>query len=199
MRICKWPIPWYIELGMATPTKTILSIMISSLTSKFSEIVAMIPMVKLDSALLKTMFIQIIQQLVPMGIDPVCCIVDGHSFNRKFYQQELRGASVRDSIANSFVLDSSKVIHLPFNPTHILQCIYNNLGNRKRFKYPDLNGRKVEAIFEHIVRLYKSEVGKPIKYAYKLTDKVITPTGIEKTSVKLPDALFHRSTIEGLW
>ena len=29
------------------------------------------------------------------------------------------------------------------------------------------------ANFEHIVRLYKSEMGKPIKFAYKLTVKII--------------------------
>ena len=70
--------------------------------------------------------------------------------------------------------------------------------NRKLFKCPDFNDKKVKATFEHVVRLYKSEIGKPIRYAYKLTDKVMTPNGIEKTSVKLADALFHISTIEGL-
>ena len=55
-----------------------------------------------------------------------------------------------------------------------MKCIYNNLENRKLFKCPDFAGKKVEANFEHIV--YKAEVG----------------------SVKLADALFHRSNIEGL-
>ena len=43
-----------IELGTENPTKTLLSIMICSLTSTFSEIVAMIPVAKLDSALIRT-------------------------------------------------------------------------------------------------------------------------------------------------
>ena len=80
-----------IELGTDNPTKTLLSIMASTVTSKFSEIVEMIPVVKLDSALLKTMFFPIVQQLTPMDIDPVCCIVDGHSSYRKFYQHEGNG------------------------------------------------------------------------------------------------------------
>ena len=41
-----------IELGSDKPTKTILSIMINSLTSKFSEIVAMVPLVTLDSVII---------------------------------------------------------------------------------------------------------------------------------------------------
>ena len=184
-----------IELGTDNPHKN-TSIMLSSVTSKFLEIVEMIPVVKLDSALLKTMFFQIVQQLTPMDIDPVCSIVGGHSSNRKFYQHELCEGSLRDYIVNP--VDSSKVIRLSFDPTHIMKCIYNNFVNRKLFKCPDFNDKKVEANFEHVVRLYKSEIGKPIKYAYKLTDKVMTPNGIEKTSVKLADALFHRSTIEGI-
>ena len=125
-----------------------------------------------------------------MDIDPVCCKVDGHSSSRKFYQHELCEGSLREDIVNP--VDSSKVIHLSFDPTQIMKCIYNNFVNRI------LMTRKFEANFEHVVRLYKSEIGKPIKYAYKLTDKVMTPNGIEKTSVKLADALFHRSTIEGI-
>ena len=42
------------------------------------------------------------------------------------------------------------------------------------------------------------EFGKSPKFSYKLADKVLSPNGIEKTSVKLTDALFHPSTINGL-
>ena len=178
-----------------TLTKTLLSIMISGVTSNYSEIVEMIPVVKLDSALLKTMFFQIVQQLTPMYIDPVCCIVGGHSSNRKFYQHELCEGSLREYIVN--LVDSSKVIHLSFDPTHFIKCILTILLT-ENFSRADFNDKKVEANFEHVVRFYKSEIGKPIKYAYKLANKVMTPNGIEKTSVKLADALFHRSTIEGL-
>ena len=51
-----------------------------------------------------------------MDIDPVCCLVDGHSSNRKFYQHELCEGSLREYIVN--LVDSSKVIHLSFDPTH---------------------------------------------------------------------------------
>ena len=64
-------------------------------------------------------------------------------------------------------------------------------------KFPDFAGEHIETNFDHIVSLYKIEFGKSPKFAYKLTDKVLSPNGIEKTSVKLADALFHPSTING--
>ena len=51
---------------------------------------------------------------------------------------------------------------------------------------------------KHIEELYNLELGKPVKYAYKLTDKVLHPMPIEKTKVALADALFHESTINAL-
>lgn len=52
--------------------------------------------------------------------------------------------------------------------------------------------------FKHIERLYTLEIGKPVKMAHKLMDKVLHPLSIEKTNVKLADAAFHESTINAL-
>ena len=52
--------------------------------------------------------------------------------------------------------------------------------------------------FLHIEQLYNLELGKPVKMAYKLSDKVLHPTNIEKTNVLLADSLFHESTIAAL-
>ena len=42
------------------------------------------------------------------------------------------------------------------------------------------------------------EIGNPVKIAHKLNDKVLNPRSLEKTNVRLADALFHESTINGL-
>ena len=41
-------------------------------------------------------------------------------------------------------------------------------------------------------------MGKPVKMAHKLNDKVLNPSSLEKTSVKLADNIFHESTINAL-
>ena len=42
------------------------------------------------------------------------------------------------------------------------------------------------------------ELGKPIKMAYRLSDRVLNPASIERTNVSLADACFHQSTINAL-
>ena len=61
-------------------------------------------------------------------------------------------------------------------------------------KSPDFAGEHIEANFDHNVSLDKMEFGKSPKFAYKLTDKILSPNGIEKTFVKLADTIFQQST-----
>ena len=46
--------------------------------------------------------------------------------------------------------------------------------------------------------MYEMELEKPLRKAYRLSDKVLSPSNIEKTNVFLADSLFHESTINGL-
>ena len=144
---------------------------------------------------MEKLFTLVVHQLVEIDIDPVCCLVDGHPTNRKCYR-ELCGGNLEVSIINP--ANISSFIHLLVDPTHILKCVYNNFFTRRLSKFSDFAGEHIEANFDHIVSLYKREFGKSPKFAYKLTDKVLYPNGIEKTSVKLTDALFRSSTINGL-
>ena len=57
----------------------------------------------------------------------------------------------------------------------------------------------ITANFSHIRELYNLELGKPIKMAFKLTDKVLRPSSLEKTNVKLADSCFHESTINAAY
>ncbi len=52
--------------------------------------------------------------------------------------------------------------------------------------------------FAHIHQLYEIEKTSPEKMAYKLNEKVLNPQVMEKTNVKLADAVFHESTINAL-
>ena len=89
-------------------------------------------------------------------------------------------------------------IYLPFDSVHVFKCTYNNLGNKKWFNCPDFDGEKVEPDIGHIEQLYDHELGRPLKYAHKLTDKVLHPQPIEKTKVDLADRFYHESTIDAL-
>ena len=53
----------------------------------------------------------------------------------------------------------SSFIHLFFDPTHILKCVYNNLFTRELLKFPDFAGELIEANFDQIASLNKMEFG----------------------------------------
>ena len=46
--------------------------------------------------------------------------------------------------------------------------------------------------------LYQLELGKPLKLAHKLTERVLAPKSIEKCNVMLAERFFHESTIAAL-
>ena len=66
--------------------------------------------------------------------------------------------------------------------------------------FPKFNERNIflEARVTDIKMFYEMELGKPLLIAYKLSDKVLAPSNIEKTNVILADSLFHVATINGL-
>ena len=66
-------------------------------------------------------------------------------------------------------------------------------------KCPSIDGSKIlSPNFLHLKKLHEIEKGKGTKIAYKITEKVLHPQSIEKTSVKLADSAFHERTINAL-
>ena len=47
----------------------------------------MVKLNKLDSSIVKKLFTLVVHRLVEIDINPVCCLVDGHPTNRKFYRE----------------------------------------------------------------------------------------------------------------
>ena len=88
----------YTSNACNNPTKTLLSVMISSLTSEFSDIAAMVLLATLDSSMMRKPFTLVVHQLVEIEIDPFCYLVDGHPTNQKFYIHELCAGNLQVSI-----------------------------------------------------------------------------------------------------
>lgn len=105
--------------------------MLKSVAGKNSDIVAMVPLTSISSAVIKEWWYKVVEATTPMGFDIVATIVDAHSSNRRFYTEELCGGSLRTSICHP--LDVSRKIFLLFDSVHAFKNIYNNLINRKEF------------------------------------------------------------------
>ena len=178
------------------PTKTLLCFMLKGVASKYSDIVAMIPLTSISSAIIKTWWDNVVKTATTIGFDIVATIVDGHSANRRFYVEELCKGKLQPFVTNPH--DDHGRIYLLFDSVHIFKNLYNNLLNKKEFKCPPFGGEELSAAVQHVHDLFKSELGRSVRYAHKLTDKVLNPKPIEKTNVDLAWRFFHESTIQGL-
>jgi hypothetical protein len=178
------------------PTKTLLCIMLKSIAGSYSDVVAMIPLTTINSGVIKEWWQKVIQEVTPMGFDIVATIVDAHSSNRRFYTEELCGGLLQTFIPHP--MDNNSKIFLLFDSVHVFKNLYNNLINRKVFKCPPFAGEPVSANAQHTRDLYELEMGRSVKYAHKLTERVLNPKSIEKTNVDLACRFFHESTVHGL-
>lgn len=179
-------------------TKTLLCFMVKGVASTYCDIVAMIPVTTINSSFIKSWFLQVVKAVTSVGFDVVATIVDAHASNRRFYKDELCNGNLTPSIDNPF--DSSKKIFLLFDSVHIFKNMYNNLLNKEIFVCPTFQdgGEEISAEMKHVKELYEAEMGQGIKYAHKLTDKVLNPQPIERTNVDLAFRFFHESTMNGL-
>ena len=187
-------------------TKTLLGVMIKSVASKFAEVIALSPMVNLKSSDLEEITKLVIPTLHECGLQVVASSVDNYTANRKFYMTYLCSGTLNSSIplstffpAHSVLPDPDPEVYLLFDSVHNFKNVYNNFINKGLFECPDFDGVKIgNPSFAHIVKLYELELQKPVKMAYKLTEKVLHPSSIERTNVKLFDSMFHESTINAL-
>ena len=180
-----------------TVTKTLLGFMIKSVGGKFMDMVCLFPVDQLDSEILHSMWKNVLKEVTEIGFDVVSNTLDGHSINQKFYTKFLGEGELQLSIPHPYKNDGSRIFLL-YDYVHIFKCIYNNFVNKRRLLCPKYDGLIVAPDMNHIESLRKIELGRPLKYAHKLTDKVLHPMPIQKTNVQLADSLFHESTIEGL-
>ncbi len=177
--------------------KTVLCFMVKSIGGSYSDVVALFPVRNLDAKRINQEYLVVMKELTAIGFKVTAISVDNASPNRKFYVEELCSGNLKTKVTHPNLPEQD--VYLLFDAVHNFKNVYNNFQTRKEFIYPALveSGDK-KASFLHLEQLYNLELGKPIKMAYKLSDKVLHPTNIEKTNVLLADSLFHESTIAGL-
>jgi hypothetical protein len=176
-------------------SKTLLCFMLKSVGGNYRDMVVMQPIAKVDASVIETHFLAVLEAVTEIGFEVVCVSTDGHSANRKFYEQLSRGK------IKPFILHPSapeKKIFLLFDPVHLFKNFYTNFLNKTHFSAPPFKGTAISGNFNHVVQLYYKELGKPIKAAHKLIQKVLTPRPIERCNVMLAERLFHESTIAAL-
>ena len=178
--------------------QTALCFMITSLSSKYRDIVGIFPVKGLKAHTLFQCYESVMTLVHKVGFEVVALLVDNAAANRKFYEHYLCNDEWKTHITNKW---NGKNLYLLFDTTHNVKNFYNNFQSRKILScpsFPPYLPEPTTANFSDIENLYNHEMHKPLKMAFKLNESVIRPHAIEKTSVKLASAVFDESTIAAL-
>ena len=179
-------------------TKTMLCLMIKSIAGKYRDIISMVPIVNINAEKLYEIWKSTVSAMTKVGFDIAVTMTDGHSSNMKLFNTKILGKDL-DKVFVENPDSPGSNIYLMYDPVHLFKNFYNNWTKKINFDCPteDLKGT-LEPNFLYLQQLYDIEKTISPKMAHKLSEKVLRPQSIEKTSVKLADSAFHESTIAGL-
>ncbi|QQP40737.1 Putative LOC101234274, partial [Caligus rogercresseyi] len=91
------------------PTKTVLCFMIKSVLGRYNDVVAMVPLSKIDSKIMEQWFFKVLKLVTEVGFRAVAILTDGHSVNNKFFRDELGNGSIPLYIENPFSIIKEKM------------------------------------------------------------------------------------------
>ena len=184
-------------IGNGVPS-TVLCFMIKSLASKYRDVVSMYPMCSLTSVKLRDCFNETLRMVSSSGFHVVAVSLDNLAANSLFYKQLCGGTDLLEQISNPV---THEPLFLMFDNVHNFKNLYNNFLKRRNFKCPKYKSileNECSPSFDHIKDLYNHESGFQLRKAFKLSAKSIEPKNLEKTSVKLANAVFCESTRDAL-
>jgi hypothetical protein len=180
------------------PSNTLLCFMIKSLRGKYQDMVALYPVLSLNSKYLKDSFLEVLEGVSAVGLHVMAVSVDNASSNRSFFVNELCGGELKTSIQHPKNPDDR--LYLLFDACHNVKNVYNNFLKREKFVYPNFPScdSYQSAEFRHIIDLHSLEHGHGLKLAHKLTPTVLNPTSLQRTNMKLCLSVFSDSTATAL-
>lgn len=176
---------------------SVLCFMMKSVNSPYSDVISLIPVCGINVDLVAVNFHSILSLLVSCGFDVISLVCDNHPVNRSFFNTLANG---NPHVPIDHPGKPGSPLHLLIDPTHTFKNIYNNFQKASYFKYHD--GEHNDIIrtpkFSHIRQIFEMEGKMALRMAHKLTKIVISPTSVQRASVKLTMAVFHDSTVSAL-
>ena len=172
-----------VQYSNGAKSPRLLCLMIKSICGKYRDIISMTPITNINATILYTIWQSNIKVLTEVGFNVAATITDGHESNVKFYAK-LIGTNPKHYYVNNLYFPGRKIFLL-FNPVHLFKNFYNNFMNYSIFRYPTYDQSEpseeiFEAKFSHVKDIFHIELGKSIKMAHKLNDKMLNPSVLEK-------------------
>ena len=111
-----------------TPTRTLLSFLVTSLCGHYEDLVCFVPTITLNSAALHQHFRKVVTALLDVGFFVVLVLLDGHKTNIKFFT-ELGEGSLEISIQNPLYTELK--MFTMFDPVHLYKNFYHNFERNR--------------------------------------------------------------------
>ena len=182
--------------------------MISSIKSKFKDVVHIIPAKCMKAEFLHDILKKAIVGLEKIGFHVICIVTDNNAINGK--AMSLFASPPTLSIVYPNPAERKRPLFYLYDAVHLLKCIRNNWINQKdaqktmRFPEFSLDGKYYEnpeiayAPFSTLKNLYTLEADNLLKHSYKLTFKAISPSNLERQNVKYVLQIFNDYVIQSL-
>ncbi|KAF0310523.1 WD repeat-containing protein 60 [Amphibalanus amphitrite] len=178
-------------------TSTIFCTFISSVAGSYEDIISMSPVTSITTSDIRNIFFTVLKTLTEIGFTVVSCTTDGHRTNQGFHNSLGEDGRHPEFIINPYSPDAR--VYTMFDTVHLYKNFFFNLLNKKTLicQLPTTE-TVVKAEYNHLQQLYRMEMGQDIKMAYRLTDRVIHPTTVERVNVQLAVAATHETTVAAL-
>ena len=185
------------------PAKTVLAFQVTSLFTKWSEIVRLLPCCNAKSSDLLPIVRQVIIDIEKCDLKVIVICTDYYQLNVSLFKSLAGSTSLQLTCPNPS--DPTRSIFLIFDPVHIVKCIRNNWINQKdtitTFTFPSIDHyfsgtfpyHLSNASFKDLRNIYKSEQYSNAKIAHRLTSKVVWPSVLERQSVPLALAVWDQT------
>uniref|UniRef100_A0A1I8IVA6 THAP-type domain-containing protein n=1 Tax=Macrostomum lignano TaxID=282301 RepID=A0A1I8IVA6_9PLAT len=175
---------------------SILAFLVKSIGGSYQDVVGLFPVNCLTASHLSSLAGDVIEAVAKNGFEVVALSCDNSAVNRKFYSMS---AANDDGLTMKHPCDKEKEIFLLMDTTHNIKNVYNNFQRRREFHCPTMDGQECfVAKFSDIEAVFEIERGQSSKIAYRLTEKVLRPLNVERTSASLAAAVFDETTVSAL-
>ena len=186
------------------PAKTVLAFMVQSMRSNYKDVVCLVPVNKLDTAILRRWFDTVMTAIFEVML-VLTVSVDNHVCNRYYtLSTEFRCSfDYRISCSRKLLVElsgqgeicssidhpirSNEKLFLLFDFTHNFKNTFNHFANKKVMHPPCQGHHKIlgsacSANFKHIIKLYALEEHKSLKVAHSLKKVSLNPSSVARTS-----------------
>lgn len=190
------------ECNPSKLAKTAQVFMISSVLSKYKDVVSIIPVNNLTSEQLKEMCVTVIHQIEKLGFSVIAIVSDNNNINRRAFELFSTTKILQPCVPHP--ISPNRKLFFIFDTVHIIKCIRNNWLSKKDgdkiFKFPHFEtGEEIfTAHYKHLEQMYEIEKNLLVKYGHLLSFKALYPSSIQKQNVDLALRIFSDKNIVAL-